>query len=330
MIDNMILNINETDGTTYNQEGVKIRIPGFGETGTVEWLDPYHPFGESSLGYYVDLVDRLVSMGYLRNVSVRGAPYDFRKAPNELTDYMKHLCNLIEETYQINNNTKVVIISHSLGGNVALYFLQNQPQIWKDKFVSAFISVSAPYGGCVKVLRLITSGDPLGYPKILVDPSHYRSIQRSLVSVIWSMPHKEYWKDDEPLIISPFRNYTANDYDELFRDINFEKGIMLRRNTENLMNASIAPGVRSFCLISLNKEVTPATYVYESNKPNWYDDQPSIIYGAGDDTVNRRSLEVCKFWPNTTVNQFSDANHRDTVSDARIIDSIVNILRNIT
>ena len=52
------------------------------------------------------------------------------------------------------------------------------------------------------------------------------------------MPHKEYWKGDERLVISPFRNYTVNDYDDLFRDIHFEKGIILRRNTESLMNVS--------------------------------------------------------------------------------------------
>ena len=33
--------------------------------------------------YFVKIVDRLKEMSYLKNVSIRGAPYDFRKAPSK-------------------------------------------------------------------------------------------------------------------------------------------------------------------------------------------------------------------------------------------------------
>ena len=36
-----------------------------------------------SARYFTDIVDGLVKQGYTRNVNVRGAPYDFRKAPSK-------------------------------------------------------------------------------------------------------------------------------------------------------------------------------------------------------------------------------------------------------
>lgn len=69
--------------TTSNPKGVEIRIPGFGDTASVEWIDP----SQASEGaYFKDIANALVALGYQRNVSLRGAPYDFRKAPSKLCE----------------------------------------------------------------------------------------------------------------------------------------------------------------------------------------------------------------------------------------------------
>lgn len=66
--------------TTRNQDGVDIRIPGWGDPFVVEYLDP----SKASPGvYFNDIGNMLVNeLGYVRNHSIRGAPYDFRKAPS--------------------------------------------------------------------------------------------------------------------------------------------------------------------------------------------------------------------------------------------------------
>ena len=61
-----------------NAPGVETRIPGFGVTDTIEYLDTDH-----LIKYFAPVVDALVSWGYERGVSVRAAPYDFRYAPGE-------------------------------------------------------------------------------------------------------------------------------------------------------------------------------------------------------------------------------------------------------
>lgn len=76
---------------TSNSPGVETRIPGFGETQTIEYLDPNQiPL----TGYFNIMVDYLINLGYERGRNIRGAPYDFRKSPSK-TFFDSHLINVI-------------------------------------------------------------------------------------------------------------------------------------------------------------------------------------------------------------------------------------------
>ena len=78
-VDNMKLIYDNVTRTTRNNDGVDIQIPGFGHTTSVEYVDSSRlPIS----GYFNIMTDLLVSMGYRRGYNLRGAPYDFRKAPS--------------------------------------------------------------------------------------------------------------------------------------------------------------------------------------------------------------------------------------------------------
>lgn len=79
-IDNIKLVYDNVTRTTRNADGVETRIPGFGSSETVEWLDPSHA---STGAYFSYIANTLASHGHVRNTTVRGAPYDFRKAPSK-------------------------------------------------------------------------------------------------------------------------------------------------------------------------------------------------------------------------------------------------------
>ncbi|VDK54464.1 unnamed protein product [Anisakis simplex] len=65
-VDNMRLLYNETSGMAIKAPGVETRIPGFGNTETVEWLDP----SKSFIGkYFADIVKFLTNFGYIRSKS---------------------------------------------------------------------------------------------------------------------------------------------------------------------------------------------------------------------------------------------------------------------
>lgn len=87
----MRLVYNSTTRTTHNSPGVKIRVPGFGNTETVEWLDPSHRY---PTGYFYNIVQAMVTsdLAYERGVTVKGAPFDFRRAPSKAS--LPGVCSL--------------------------------------------------------------------------------------------------------------------------------------------------------------------------------------------------------------------------------------------
>lgn len=79
-IDNMRLQYDNVTRKTSNSPGVEIMVPGFGNTTSVEYVDPSQV---SVTGYYNTLVNYLVANGFTRGYDIRGAPYDFRKSPSK-------------------------------------------------------------------------------------------------------------------------------------------------------------------------------------------------------------------------------------------------------
>ena len=116
-MDNLRLCYNQTTRRTSNKQGVSLSVHEFGNTTCVESLDgdPNTP-----AQVFTAIVDALVRRGYTRGVDVRGAPYDWRIAPNEMQAFYTQLTELVQDTYAINANTKVILVSHSMGSPIVL------------------------------------------------------------------------------------------------------------------------------------------------------------------------------------------------------------------
>lgn len=80
---------------------------------------------------------------------------------DELDQFYYNLTTLIESTFARNNNTPVVIVGHSMGNPVMLYYFNQKPQVWKDKYIQSFVSLAGVWGGAVKPVRLICSGNKI-------------------------------------------------------------------------------------------------------------------------------------------------------------------------
>lgn len=52
----------------------------------------------------------------------------------------------------------VVLIAHSMGNMYTLYFLNHQPQAWKDRYIKAFVSLGPPWAGVAKTLKIMATG----------------------------------------------------------------------------------------------------------------------------------------------------------------------------
>ncbi|ELK25582.1 Group XV phospholipase A2 [Myotis davidii] len=293
-IDNVRLVYNRTSRATQFPDGVDVHVPGFGETFSLEFLDP----SKSSVGsYFHTMVESLVSWGYTRGEDVRGAPYDWRRAPNENGPYFLALREMIEEMHQLYGGP-VVLVAHSMGNMYTLYFLQRQPQAWKDKYIRAFVALGAPWGGVAKTFRVLASGDNNRIP--VISPVKIREQQRTAVSTSWLLPYNYTWSPEKVFVRTSTTNYTLRDYRQFFQDIGFEDGWLMRQDTEGLVEAMMPPGVPLHCLYGTGVP-TPDSFYYES----FPDRDPKIYFGDGDGTVNLQSALQCQTWRSRQEHQVS-------------------------
>lgn len=126
-----------------------------------------------------------------------------------------------------------------------------------------------------------------------MNPRSVRLEQRSMPSTSWLMPSDQFWQANEVLIVSPTRNYTVNDYRDLFYDLGFPDGYSMRLDTVNLIRNLTPPGIEIHCLHG-NETQTPDQLIFSAKQ--WPDMQPNVVFGDGDGTVNIRSLHGCLHW----------------------------------
>ncbi|KAM4614019.1 phosphatidylcholine-sterol acyltransferase [Discoglossus pictus] len=319
-IDNIRVVYNKTTRTVSNAPGVDIHVPGFGKTHSVEYLD------KSKLaGYLHTLVQNLVNNGYVRDETVRAAPYDWRIAPNDQQEYFQKLKALVEEMHE-QYNKSIFLIGHSLGNMYLLYFLNHQPQQWKDKYIKGFISLGAPWGGAVKPLLVLMSGDTHGIP--MVSNIKIREEQRMTTTNPWMLPTNLAWPESHVFISTPSYNYTYRDYQRFFQDIGFEEGFYMWEDTKVLIEGLPPPGVEVYCIYGTGHP-TPETYVFGEGFPN--EPPVEIRYSDGDDTVHKRSMELCKRWhtqqkEKVHVTELEGMDHLNMVFSNRTLDIINDIL----
>ncbi|CAH0556856.1 unnamed protein product [Brassicogethes aeneus] len=325
-IDNIKLEYNNVTRTTKSPDGVEIRVPGFGGTETVEWLDPSHA---SSGAYFKDIVNVLVNNGHVRNKTIKGAPYDFRRAPNENQDYFVKLKKLIEETYEENGKAQVILLAHSMGSLMSLYFLNQQSQYWKDTYIKNMVTLAGVWGGSMKAVKVYAIGDDLG--SYALRESVLRAEQISSPSLAWLLPSKLYWKPDEVLVETEKKNFTVNDLKEFFYDISFPDGWEMRKDTEPFQLNFKPPGVEVHCLFGVNVNTVERL----KYKPRtWLDGYPTLVYGDGDGTVNRRSLEGCLHWrgyqkQKIHATPFDKVDHLQILRDANVLNYIAALINDI-
>lgn len=78
--------------STRNSPGVDIKVPGWGRTETLEWIDTTPVIDNYDYGaYFTFIVESLKQHGYEPDETLFGAPYDFRKGPSKLNLFFKYL-----------------------------------------------------------------------------------------------------------------------------------------------------------------------------------------------------------------------------------------------
>jgi len=320
--ENIKLVYNVTSRLSSNVPGVETRVPGWGDTSGLEYLDPsWSAWIIGDVGKYMkDLVASLEDVGLVKGVSIRGAPYDFRFAPHSQGGYMSQLKVLVEDTSRRNDNKPVTIISHSMGGLFGLHFLQNQDEAWMNKYIARFIPLNTPWIGAVLQYITYASGYNMGIS--VIDPLVIREEQRSYETGVYILPNPYNWPDpNEILVKTARRTYTVRDYPDFFDDIGFPQGKDMLNNVVNITRLE-HPGVKLSCVYSLGIE-TPIGVDYTSTGS--FENQPIRKNGDGDGTVTEQSLSYCRRWMTGADDRtmvFHNLNHADVLKNSQVLDYI--------
>lgn len=209
LLDNLRLEYNSETKKTHEPKGVEVRVKTPSKVAHMENLVDLRLVKG---GYYAQLVNKLVDskesrFDYQRDTSILGAPYDFRRAPNELEVYFSNLKSMSEENFFKNDLKPVTFICHSMGCNLILYFLQKQTQEWRDKYVKRLISIGAPWGGSMLALKSAVIGYSLGVPYLL-NETKLKNVARTLPSTMFLFPHEQVYKNI-PLVRSYVRKVNS-------------------------------------------------------------------------------------------------------------------------
>ncbi|GFP98986.1 lecithin-cholesterol acyltransferase-like 1 [Phtheirospermum japonicum] len=285
----MMIYYDSDEDDYHNAPGVETKVPYFGSTEALLYLDPHL---KRITSYMEPLVRALEQVGYVSGKNIFGAPYDFRYElaaqghPSRVgSKFMSDLKNLIESASASNGGRPVILLSHSLGGLFTLQLLDRTPISWCQKFIKHFIALSVPWGGTVEQMSTFASGNTLGVP--LVDPLLVREEQRRSPSNLWLLPSPTVFRTTQSLVITPNASYSSSDIAEFLHDIGFSEGVHPYKTRILPMVESLpAPRVPVTCVVGSGVK-TPETLFYGECG---FDMQPEVVYGDGDGTVNMISL----------------------------------------
>ena len=341
LFDNMQLRYDSVTKIYSNKPGVI--LDGSVDFGNVSGLD-YLETGTKLSAYLAPLIKHLQSsLNYTVGKNLRGAPYDWRLAPDGLqqevrgaannTPYFTRLKALVESTVEDNDGLRIVFVTHSMGGPVALSFLQQQTDEWKKIHIAGFIPISPPFGGAVSTVLALVSGDTLGVP--IVSHKIFHPIQSTCASGPWLFPQPSLWQENEVLLTSANAVYTSSNYTQLTKDLGLEQAQHMFADGINQLALGDfqAPNVRVEVLRGTGIS-TPTSYVYDEKFQVGKVPTAPIKTShemTGDGTVNDRSLARAALWVQEQKQQvrywtFNNTSHFGILKNQQALDRIVDLL----
>lgn len=332
-LDNVRLEYNPATGWSKQPKGIEARVPDFGSVESVRYLDVKQP---KLTGYFSNIIDQYEQLGYEADENLLAAPYDFRLAPQELTEYFINLKKLIENAQDNSvNKKKVTLLCHSMGCTHLLVFLRLQSTAWRQSRIRKMIALSSPWGGAIKALKALIVGDQMDLP--LISESKIRKLARTFPSIAFLLPQAEVFnrpskdnpeKGGKALVKTPEKDYYIDNIDQLLKDLNlnlqlkwFKSSTALIKPLEPLLDLHVD------CIHSLNTP-TSETLVFR-NQSAFPDGDYELIKGNGDGTVNFESLMVCQDWASQLPDKVKhkivmNTNHNGVLSNKVVLNHIIN------
>lgn len=330
LLSNMGLVYNATTDSFTNKPGVTTRPRDFGGLTGVDWVDHTDDvFGWTLV--FGDMISSLEQLGFKRGVTLFGAPFRWVLHLRGIveSEFGEDMKTLVDTAYAAAGNKKVHIVTHSYGGLVAVYWMNNFiPAVfnnnqtayhaWLRSRVESFVPIAGPFSGTSKALRSVLSGDTFGLPEFLINRANMVADVRTIGGAVQLTPDAGFWPPKFAFVRTPAKNYTANDMHAAMTDAGADVSAAIFSHTKHIIDEMNPPPVQTYCMYGFGHE-TELAYVYDEGLSRTELVQPStIVTGDGDGTVPLLSLLECQYWdtlPSEDVYcreyKLDDAGHAD-------------------
>lgn len=325
LLDELTIQFDPVTRRYHNQPGIEIRPYDFGGLGGIYSIDPALPAFTAT---YKPIIDKLLDAGYKENQDLFGAPYDFRLAGDglEQSGHFDKMRDLIEHAVKSNGGKQAVIVAHSMGSLVSLYFITRQNADWRFKYLKGLVTFSAPWEGSITALKGSVSGDNMDIPKVPHDL--LRPIQSTAPAGPWLFPTPDIWQDKVVVETQGGDKYTTKDIEQMLRDLHLEQQADVYEVTRGLTYPVPLLDLRVYCLYGYGVD-TDESYLY--NVTHFDDSAPPAptrtTQGDGDGTVNLASLQACtKLGPQAIIKTYKGAEHTEILTNDAAVADLLEIL----
>lgn len=315
------------------------------ETQTIQHIQglqvDYEPFGDlTSLPFHAKIVEYLTTeKQYIKNKNLFGLPYDWILFYAGLPPtFFSEVREFIEKVYHMNNETKVVLIGHSLGTHFIRRLIEQTikdtnetaANDWFDQYVDSCIFLAPAFTGCFNSFNMVVKGifSTLDYNKNI----EISSMQMPSLHILF-----ENYKVFKGKVIfqnvlenNKFKNYTVDkvmDYLYSSNRMNKEGKEIYEKFTEDSLKdfpSKLPKSIRSFIIYNSGIP-TPGAFDVQNNF--------SFINETGDGFCIAGGPEyACKNWDNIECfdlkkneERFS---HADMLNEKEFIDQLWKYLTN--
>ena len=258
--------------------------------------------------------------GWTLGKDLAGAPYDWRlPVSQQKTSFIKDTKALVERLYTQNSNRKVVIMGVSFGPQNALGFLHAMTQQWKDTYVDWFIALSPVWSGSVLMLQSYISGPAFGHHGGGGGGGGGNSMSELYLALFHSTPFGGWtfprasgagsdghtdtnytWGEGDTLLSTPAMNYSAHDYQRLFKDLGYttpQKEVLNFCLKDDDLFGFKSPGVNTFVAYGYGVPTAAnATYDEDFHRFKVPPQPNSTVSCSGDSLVPLRSSKRGYVW----------------------------------
>ncbi len=164
-------------------------------------------------------------LGYVKNIDFFIFPYDWRKDVRSTKD---SLDNLVETAKTTSGKSEVDIVTHSMGGLIARYYISDSEKASK---IGKLIELGVPHLGAVSGLKAILNGSNITYNFYglsvpIIPESQVKDVFRNSVSAFQLLPSKlyyDFYTNSDKTLPYPFSDERDIDNDKVTGSLNFSQ-----------------------------------------------------------------------------------------------------------